>query len=220
MREFSHLTGCMRARALLSLVVLIGILNTGCVYHRVPQSKESLFAKKIEIPGISDVGRVNEFLYRGTQPNDEGIQQLKRLGIDTIVDLRGEHPGTREKERAQVEALGMRFVTIAGNGWSPPEDDQVAEFFLLLKKSPRKKIFVHCWLGGDRTGVFVATYRIAFEGWEPQQALEEMEAFHFKGFWHPAMKKYIRQFPERLAQSPALAHFRSAGYSAGTGAAH
>jgi len=90
---------------------------------------------------------------------------------------------------------------------------------LLLKKSPRKKIFVHCWLGGDRTGVFVATYRIAFEGWEPQQALEEMEAFHFKGFWHPAMKKYIRQFPERLAQSPALAHFRSAGYSAGTGAA-
>ena len=189
----------MRSRAIACLVVLVGILNSGCVYHRVPPSQKPLFAKKVEIPGISDVGRVNEFLYRGTQPNNEGIEQLRKLGVDTIVDLRGESPGTREKERAQVEALGMRFVTIAGNGWSPPEDDQVAQFFSLLRKSPRRKVFVHCWLGGDRTGVFIATYRIAFEGWKPDQALEEMEAFHFKGFWHPAMKTYIRQFPERLS---------------------
>src|SRR5262249_13549797 len=107
------------------------------------------------------------------------------------------------------------------SGWSTPEDEQVAEFLSLFRESPRRKIFVHCWLGGDRTGVFIAIYRITFDGWKPEQALEEMEAFHFKGFWHPAMKNFIRQFPERLARSPALAKFRRPGSgSAATGAAH
>jgi hypothetical protein len=66
-------------------------------------------------------------------------------------------------------------------------------------------------LGTDRTGVFIATYRIAFDAWTPEQALQEMRSFHFKGFWHPAMKVYIRGFPARLAHSPALASFRQTG---------
>jgi hypothetical protein len=35
-----------------------------------------------------------------------------------------------------------------------------------------------------------------------------MDYFHFKGFWHPSMKKYIRDFPAHFAQSPAFAPFR------------
>jgi tyrosine-protein phosphatase SIW14 len=69
-------------------------------------------------------------------------------------------------------------------------------------------MFVHCWLGGDRSGVFIAAYRIAFNAWTPEQAIEEMKSFHFKAFWHPAMKAYIRDFPARLAHSPALERFR------------
>jgi hypothetical protein len=42
----------------------------------------------------SDVGKVNEFLYRGAQPKEEGVEQLKNLGIDAIVDLRGERHDT------------------------------------------------------------------------------------------------------------------------------
>src|SRR5262249_25704174 len=145
----------------------------------------------------------------GTQPSDEGIEELKKFGIDTIVDLRGESRGTLEKERSHAESLGMHVVNIAGNGWTPPQDEQMAQFFSLLRERPRRRIFVHCWLGSDRTGVFVGAYRIAFEGWTPEQALDEMRAFHFKGFWHPAMKAYIRDFPARLARSSVLAPFRA-----------
>jgi tyrosine-protein phosphatase SIW14 len=173
--------------------------------------QQVIFAEKIHIPGISDAGRVNAFLYRGTQPTDEGVKQLKKLGIDTIVDLRSERRNTMEKERKLAESLGMRLVHIPGNGWSPPRDEQIAQFFSLVRERPRRKIFVHCWLGSDRSGVFLATYRIAFDGWTPEQALQEMRSFHFKGFWHPAMKAYIRNFPERLASSPALASFRRSG---------
>jgi protein tyrosine phosphatase (PTP) superfamily phosphohydrolase (DUF442 family) len=55
--------------------------------------------------GIKDFGKVNEYLYRGAQPKQEGIEELKKLGIDTIVDLRGERQGLMEKERAHAESL-------------------------------------------------------------------------------------------------------------------
>jgi tyrosine-protein phosphatase SIW14 len=165
-------------------------------------------AEKIHIDGISDSGMLNNFLYRGTQPKPVGIDELKKLGIDTIVDLRGERPGLMMRERKHAESLGMRFVNIPGNGWSPPRDEQLVQFFSLIRERPRRHIYVHCWLGGDRAGVFLATYRITFEGWTPDKALDEMRMFHFHGFWHPAMTAYIKGFPDHLAASQSLASFR------------
>ena len=190
-------------------VLLLAFAIAGCAVHRpASSSPQFAFAEKVQVTGISDAGKVNEFLYRGTQPSQEGVEQLKKLGIGTIVDLRGERRGTMEQERRQAESLGMRLVSIPGNGWSPPRDEQIAQFLSLFRERPRRKVFVHCWLGSDRSGVFIATYRMAFDGWTPEQALAEMYAFHFKGFWHPAMKAYIRDFPARLNRSPALAAFR------------
>lgn len=169
------------------------------------------YAHKLAIHGISDTGMLNPFLYRGNQPKPEGIDELKKLGVDTIVDLRGERHGLMMRERKHAESLGMRFVNIPGNGWSAPTDEQLVQFFNLVRERPRRHIFVHCWLGGDRVGVYLAAYRIAFEGWTPAQALQEMHMFHFHGFWHPAITAYIERFPEHLATSHALARFRSKG---------
>src|SRR5262249_28263698 len=166
------------------------------------------FATNVRVDGISDFGKVNDFLYRGSQPKRQGMEALRELGIDTIVDLRGERRGTMLNERSRARSLGMRFVNIPGNGWTPPTDKQIAEFFSLLRAVPQRKVYVHCWFGSDRSGVFIAAYRIAFDGWTPEQALDEMYAFHFKGFWHPAMKAYIRDFPARLQRSEVLASFR------------
>jgi protein tyrosine phosphatase (PTP) superfamily phosphohydrolase (DUF442 family) len=168
------------------------------------------FAEKIHIHGISDAGKVNEYLFRGSQPNKEAISELHKLGVTLIVDLRGESKRRRDQEHEQAKSLGMRFVNISGNGWSPPTDQQIAQFFALIRERPPQKIYVHCWLGGDRSGLFLASYRIAFDHWTPDEALQEMKAFHFKSFWHPAMKSYVRKFPERLATSKSLAPYRVA----------
>jgi hypothetical protein len=39
-------------------------------------SPQPAFAEKIHVPGVSDVGKVNDFLYRGTQPKTEGVVAL------------------------------------------------------------------------------------------------------------------------------------------------
>lgn len=161
-----------------------------------PLLSHPAYAKKIHIAGVSDAGKLNNYLYRGTQPSKRGLRNLRRLGIDTIVDLRGEFRSEMKREREYAAKLGMRLVLIPGNGWSPPKDEQAAEFFALLAERPRHKIFLHCRLGGDRRGVFLATYRIAFDGWTPEQALAEMHRFHYHGFWHPEMTRTFVIFRE------------------------
>jgi protein tyrosine phosphatase (PTP) superfamily phosphohydrolase (DUF442 family) len=160
--------------------------------------------EKLHLEGIHNTGKINDVLYRGAQPKEQGLAELKKLGISTIVDLRSERPDKIAWERHQVESLGMRFVHIPVTGWSPPTDEQVGQFLSLFHNSPPQRIFVHCRLGEDRTGVFVATYRMALEKWTPEQAMKEMYFFGFNGFWHPAMKYFIKNFPATLKSAPAL----------------
>ena len=192
------------------LFLLLAGIAGGCGARQSAASTPHQYAlaEKMAVLGLKDFAKVNEYLYRGAQPKEEGIEELKKLGIDSIVDLRGERHGLMEKERAHAESLGMRLVSIPGTGWTAPRDEQVAQFFALVSETPRRKIFIHCWFGGDRDGMFVAAYRIAFDGWSAEEAVHEMRAFHYKEFLHPNMEWYVRKFPERLAKSPALAPYR------------
>jgi len=162
------------------------------------------FGDKLHVDGIPNAGKISEVLYRGAQPRKQGLAELKKLGISTIVDLRGEDESKITWERCEAESLGMRFVHIPVSGWAPPTNEQVAQFLALFRNDPAQRVFVHCRFGDDRTGVFVATYRMAVEKWTADEAMKEMYFFGFNGFWHPAMKSFIREFPEQLKSSPSL----------------
>ena len=163
------------------------------------------YGEKLHLAGIHNAGRINDVLYRGAQPKQAGLGELKKLGVTTIVDLRGEDREKIEWERGAVESLGMHFVHLPVSGWAPPSDEQVAQFLALFRDDPHQRVFVHCRFGDDRTGVFVATYRMAVDKWSPEQAMGEMYFFGFNGFWHPSMKKFIREFPNHLRSGSALA---------------
>ena len=169
-----------------------------------PAAGQPAYGEKLHLAGIHNAGRISGVLYRGAQPKDAGLAELKKLGITTIVDLRGEDRQRADWEHREATALGMRFVHIPVSGWSPPTDAQVAQFLSLFRDDPQQKVFVHCRFGDDRTGVFVATYRMAIDKWSGEQAMREMYFFGFNGFWHPSMKEFIRQFPEHLKSSPPL----------------
>src|SRR5258708_14013938 len=81
-----------------------------------PPVMRSAYVDKLRLPGLRNGGRVNDYLYRGAQPHPAGIQELKKLGITTIVDLRGENQMQRDSERQQAESLGIRFVSIPVTG--------------------------------------------------------------------------------------------------------
>jgi len=172
------------------------------------QPSVAAFGEKLEIAGIPNAGKINEVLYRGAQPRKPGFAELQKLGITTIVDLRREDADKIAWEHREVEQLGLRFVPIPVGGWATPSEEQVAQFLALFRDDPKQKVFVHCRFGDDRTGVFVASYRMAVDKWNEEQALKEMYFFGFHGFWHPAMKTFIREFPTRLKDSPALGPYK------------
>jgi len=179
----------------------------------------SAYGEKIKIRGVSNPGKINDYLYRGAQPNEQGLEELRELGITTIVDLRAEDRPKSEWEKKETERLGMHFVHIPIAGFAAPTNEEVVQFLSLVRSSTAlgggpsvttpdgqpQKIFVHCMLGEDRTGVFIATYRMSVQKWPVAQAMREMNSFGFNGFWHPAMKSFVRDFPARLSSAPALA---------------
>jgi tyrosine-protein phosphatase SIW14 len=179
------------------------------VQTSTPSEMHSAYGEKLRIAGVPNSGKINDHLYRGAQPRDPGLLELKKLGITTIVDLRGEDPARISWEEKRAESLGIHFVHIPVSGWSPPTNEQVVQFLSIFRDSPQEKVFVHCLYGDDRTGVFVAVYRMALEKFPPEQALKEMYFFGFNGVWHPSMSAFVRDFPSRLNTAPALVPFKN-----------
>ena len=57
-------------------------------------------------------------------------------------------------------------------------------------------VYVHCEQGIGRTGIAVAVYRMAVEGWKPQRALDEANAH---GLQIPVQQAFILKFGADLA---------------------
>jgi tyrosine-protein phosphatase SIW14 len=157
---------------------------------------------------IPDFAGITSALYRGGQPRKHGFEALAKMGIQIVVDLRGDRDG----ERTEVTSLGMQYLSMH---WqcSFPKDRIFADFLTLIQKNPGKKIFVHCRVGDDRTGMMVAAYRMAEEGWTAKQAMEEMTKYGFS-FAHsrlicPRLSEYEEHFPERFATKPEFEELRS-----------
>jgi tyrosine-protein phosphatase SIW14 len=165
-------------------------------------------AEKIVLTGLPNAGKVSDFLYRGAQPRGAGFQELKRLGVSIVVDLRSSTDQQGSEQRV-VESLGIRHVAIPTNGWLGPTDQQVATFLKLLRDNAGKKAFVHCYFGDDRTGAMVAAYRMAEQRWTADQAYNEMREFHFHTYL-VVIGHYVKNFPATFATGPAFASLRTA----------
>ena len=171
--------------------------SAGLEQQSASQSPRPAAAVRAQHAGLPNFAIVNQQLHRGGQPQDTGFAELKKLGVDTVVNLRHE-PQEIARERGLVEAQGMRYVSIPWRGKEDPKTEQVAEFLRLLRDNANRKVFVHCQRGAERTGVFVACFRMTEEGWTAEQALAEMEAFRFRGLRFGHLKRFVRAFPTLL----------------------
>jgi len=193
------------ALACLFLSFALGARDINAQTPQAPTaSTHSGFGEKIHVTGVPNTGKISEHLYRGAQPKPGGLEQLQALHITTIVDLRSEDSATRDREQKEAESLGIHFVSIPVGEFSPPTSDQVALFLSLFGEDSKETVFVHCQYGKDRTGVFIATYRMGIQKWTVEQALDEMYFFGFNGSWHPEMISFVREFPSLLTSDPAL----------------
>ena len=156
--------------------------------------------------GIPNFHQVNDHIYRGGQPANEGFQALAKLGVKTILDLRREDEHSTKTEEQLVKAAGMRYVNVPMVGVVAPSEDQISKVLALLDSTTEGPVFVHCKRGADRTGTVIACYRIAHDRWGNQKALDEAKADGMS-FLQIGMKRYVRSFrpASESAAAPDLA---------------
>ncbi|MGB7600242.1 MAG: dual specificity protein phosphatase family protein [Candidatus Sulfotelmatobacter sp.] len=195
------------------LLLVVGAAADGAVPQtNGPENQKSkseatrIIGRKLQEKGVPNFGEVTPTLYRGGLLNAAGLKALAKMGINVVVDT---HANDVSEEKT-VKSLGMEYVAIPWHcPW--PRDAVFAQFLKVLHESKGKKVFVHCRLGDDRTGMMVAAYRMADEGWTADEAMNEMETFGFTPAHHficPGLARYEKHFPERLKKSPAFSGVR------------
>ncbi|MHC4325718.1 MAG: fused DSP-PTPase phosphatase/NAD kinase-like protein, partial [Planctomycetota bacterium] len=128
--------------------------------------EQNKWAERIELPGLPNFHKVSDDLYRGAQPTAEGMKQLEKLGVKTVVNLRSVH-----SDRDELEGTGLAYEHIKMTAWKT-EDKDVVRFLKIVTDSNQTPVFVHCQHGADRTGMMNAVYRIAVQGWSKDQAIK------------------------------------------------
>ncbi len=136
------------------------------------------WARPLEKPGLPNLYKVSEDLYRGAQPSAEGMKELKKLGIRTVVNLRTFH-----SDRDEIGDMDLAYEHIRMLAFYPREKPLV-RFLRIVADKDQRPVFVHCMHGADRTGLVAAAYRIVVEGWTKGEAVEEMTqgGFGFHSF--------------------------------------
>ena len=177
------------ANRLASLLLAVAV----CASTAIPQSD----TKQKDLPNFT---RVSDVLYRGGQPTEAGLQELIRLRIKTVVNLRDNDDRARAEGDAAV-AAGLRYFNLPLSHFHKPNNKRVAEILSIINAPENQPVLVHCKRGADRTGTIVAIYRIERDGWTDDQAKREAERFGL-GFWQIRMKDYISDYYQnKLAKS-------------------
>ena len=135
---------------------------------------------------------VNASLCRGAQPSETGFRELAKLGVHTVVDLRG-GAGRSSKEAEIVRSLGMTYVNIPLDGYQAPTSQELSKVMAVLNDPSSGKVFVHCRRGADRTGTILAVYRMEHDHWSNQQALDEAKSMKMASSEH-LMQKFVHDY--------------------------
>jgi uncharacterized protein (TIGR01244 family) len=141
--------------------------------------------------GIVNFGKVSETLYRGAQPDELGIQNLKRMGVKLIINLRMPEDSWKPEEAAARDC-GITFTNVPFKGLGRPSDQQVRTVLAMIQSST-SPVFIHCRHGCDRTGTIVACYRIQHDGWTTDAALKEAKRYGMSRF-ERGMRSYVMDF--------------------------
>ena len=156
---------------------------------RTEQAAGRKWAEPVQLPGLPNLHKVSDELYRGAQPAAEGMKELEKLGVKTVVNLR-----FLTSDHTELEGTSLIYEHINMVSFYPVTEN-VVHFLKIVTDPNRTPVFVHCQHGADRTGTMCAVYRVAVQGWSKDEAIEEMTK---GGFGHHPIWKNLPQFIREL----------------------
>ncbi len=146
---------------------------------------------------IDNFHKVDEGVYRSSQPNEKQFKMLEDAGITEVLNLRRFNSDDNE---AKDTSITLYHIPVRA---SRIGEKQYLEALRIIKNR-KGNIVIHCHHGSDRTGGVIAMYRIVFQGWTKEQAIDELKnggyGFHsvFKNIPSTINKIDIEAFKKKL----------------------
>jgi uncharacterized protein (TIGR01244 family) len=191
---------CLKSFSIGLSIAILGIAAGAFAQAAESEKTESKWAAALKKPGLSNLHKVNDNLYRGAQPEKEGYEELAKMGVKTVICLRDSDPDLK-----MIEGAGLECVHIPVKTWDP-EGHEVVQFLKTVTDKSKQPIYVHCKHGSDRTGTMCAIYRIAVDGWSKKNAIEEMTKgdFGFHSVWTNLIKFIQKLDIEKIKKKAGL----------------
>jgi protein tyrosine/serine phosphatase len=146
---------------------------------------------------IGNFHKVSNEIYRGARPKKSDLEDLKKSGFKTIVNIENDDESVaREKKWAQE--LGLRFVNIPLSAYETPQNRAVGRILALLSEKDHQPLFLHCKFGRDRTGLVIGLFRVDVESWAPNESYQEMLDLGFRAHF----SKLTDYFTKRTGYAP------------------
>jgi tyrosine-protein phosphatase SIW14 len=173
---------------ILAVLFLAGGLTAA---EKAPQKapRPDAWAKPIAAEYVRNFFQLDEKVYRSAQPTRKGFQELQARGIRNVLNLRDYHS---DEDDAQDTVLSLYRVKMEAGDIT---DEKVIEALRIIRKA-EGPVLVHCWHGSDRTGLISAMYRILFQNWSKEEAIEElMKGGYGYHSLYRNIPEYIRKVP-------------------------
>jgi protein tyrosine/serine phosphatase len=159
--------------------IIISVMLMSCLNAIAKESRPAQWAAPKIVAGAYNLHKVTDSLYRSAQPTAAGMKNLEKLGIKTVINLRAHHSDAK-----LIKGTSLRNEEIEINTWKIT-DDEIAAVLKILAHPENGPFLIHCQHGADRTGVSCAMYRIIFQGWTKDAAIDEMVngGYGFHSIW-------------------------------------
>lgn len=162
-------------------ILTLSFIVSGCITTpSLPEEQRPTYWAK-ELNRAENFYQISADVFSSEQPDVNLVQQLKQNRIDVVINLR-----SRDLDSTQLKDQNLKLIHIPINTWSINREDLLQVMFEIQQaKAFEQKILIHCYHGSDRTGASIAMYRIIFEDWSTQNALDEMKygGYGFHPIW-------------------------------------
>lgn len=146
---------------------------------------------------------VTKFLWRGKRPRH--YQDLKSAGFDTCLSLQsGAEDALTDSdlEHENPSKIGLDAYRLRCSNVFPPSKVDVMEFLVFVDRAAtaKRKLYVYCHSGVDRTGYMIAVYRMRVQDWAFERAHAEWvrEGRHWWFWWWKfSLKKWRGEYERR-----------------------
>jgi len=132
-----------------------------------PSVRPAEWATPVTSAHLKNFYRLDDKVYRSAQPDRRGCQALARLGIKNVLSFRDHH-----SDSGGAKGLGLTLHRVEMEA-GEIKDDQVVEALRIIRTA-KGPIVIHCWHGSDRTGLISAMYRILYQNWSKEEAIDEL----------------------------------------------